>query len=251
LSNILERIFSEAKLRKARKDASLLRRRGLCLCISLLAAFAPLGLLHFTTPMMTKGEIAFMVALMFTALALVLFLNGRQLLLGMLVIPLSLFGVSFLGFYAFHSAREAKLSALRVRLDEYLALGSLVNQKPAKLEAGQPVLLRKLIAIDPTKRDVDPIQILLPAGLRADKPDEVRTVLWLNWGEEPVGQYPRGGTAFRRFCELSAIELGQTPKLKYRNRFTGEDPPAKGGASNLYGKPPIAEILQFLKSAVE
>ncbi len=72
---------------------------------------------------------------------------------------------------------------LRVRLDEYLALGSLVNQKAAKLETGQSVLHRKLVAIDPKKRDVDPIQILLPAGLRADKPDEVRTVLWLDWGE--------------------------------------------------------------------
>lgn len=66
-----------------------------------------------------------------------------------------------------------------------------------------------------------------------------------------MGKYPGGGTAYRRFCDLSAIELGQPPKLKYRNRFTGEEPPTKGGSSNLYGKPPIAEILTFLKSAVE
>lgn len=99
LPNIFEKLFPEAKLRQARQDAILLRRRGLCFCISMLAVFAPLGFFRFTSSMMTKGEIAFIAALMLTATAFVLILNGPQLLLGMLILPLSLFGVSLIGFF--------------------------------------------------------------------------------------------------------------------------------------------------------
>jgi len=88
---------------------------------------------------------------------------------------------------------------------------------------------------------------ILPNDLRADAPEEIATVLCLSWGEEAMGDYPEGGTAYRRYCDVRAVELSDPPRLLWKKRFFGGLPPDEGSSSNLYGKPPYSEIIEYLE----
>jgi hypothetical protein len=89
----------------------------------------------------------------------------------------------------------------------------------------------------------------LPADLRANTPEEVDTVVWLEWGEERLGKtrseppmthYTLEG--IRYTCKVTIIDKRTNCKVG-ETSFQGSDPRGKG---NYAGDKPYAEILAYL-----
>src|SRR5262245_48161547 len=82
------------------------------------------------------------------------------------------------GFGIWYLDHTMKLSPFQSHLQEYLA-------QPKPGEAGQTqagYIKGKVITVEPNKRELDWLYFDLPADLRAKKPEEVGTVVWLRWG---------------------------------------------------------------------
>lgn len=214
-------------------------------CLGAFSAMAPGLIFKFSTPMMYKWEEETGIALMVLGALLGYFLTARRTIVGLLIFPVAFFGVSFLCWNAFFTIRELKVATLRPRLADYT---NFKFERQAG-DANRDLRIKgKIVAVDLNKRIIDPIHLLLPDELRADKPDEVGIVLQLSWGEEPVGRYPRGGMALRRFCVARIIEYSGKHRLLHEERFYGGGPPDRGSSSDLYGQPPYSEIIEFLKT---
>jgi hypothetical protein len=84
--------------------------------------------------------------------------------------------------------------------------------------------------------------------LRANQPEEVGTVVWLEWGEKKVGQYgASGGGAFVRTCNVTIIDHAQR-LIVGRHYAEGGPPPttSRRGASQ-YGSYPTENIVNYLR----
>jgi hypothetical protein len=215
-------------------------------CLGGIAAMAPLMFLEHTGPVMTRTENVISLVLMALGLILGFLLGVRRPVLGLVVVPLCVFAVSFgTSWFLLVHLRSAKLAPLRGHLHEYTDLA--IDPEGPGAEKGA-IVRRKMVVIDRQKKDIDPLQHLLPDDLQADGPEEVRTVVWLEWGAKQVGVYPRGGKPFQRFVDVSVIDLGQPPKLLIRKRFYGSPPPQQGESDDRYGGAPLQDIISFLRS---
>src|SRR5262245_29904433 len=109
-----------------------------------------------------------------------------------------------------------------------------------------------MITIDWKNRKVDYIYFDLPRELRAETPDDVETVAWLEWGEVREDEYEGGGWAIRYICTVTVFDLA-TKKAIAQQKCKGGEPPhytTTPAGSNDYGSKPTAEIVSFLRSVV-
>src|SRR5262245_10164060 len=98
------------------------------------------------------------------------------------------------------------LSKFKGSLPEYVSY-ALPNQGPEPRKPGGPAetvenwgtpgsARPKMITVNPGESpSVDWIYYSLPRSLQAQTPDEVETVVWLEWSEANVGDYEGGGQA--------------------------------------------------------
>jgi hypothetical protein len=217
--------------------------------LTALACLAPWFIIGYLSPTMNKLETVVLCSLVSGGFMIGFFIGSRRPRVGFIGLPLAAFAVSFITVFTFYSIREAKLSALRARLSDYTAL----NLRPLDKSKGEHLRVRrKFVAIDQDKKEIDPLQIVLPDDLRASVPGEVRTVLYLKWGEEEVGKYANGGLAIRRLCDLTIIDFGDVPAPFATKRILGDDPPdhisGNNSSSKIYGRPPYAQIIDYLRS---
>jgi hypothetical protein len=153
--------------------------------------------------------------------------------------------VSVAAGFSFHGIREARLAPLRERLREYNNLVSLAVSD----QGNMPVHVQpKMIAIDFITKNIDDLHVLLPATLRADEPDEIQTVVYLRWDKRAVGQFSGGGTNYARTCEVTVVVLGQPPRCVCVKQIEGPPYDKDGGSSDLYGRMPNREVIEFLAS---
>ena len=117
-----------------------------------------------------------------------------------------------------------------------------------------PALRGKVITIDTDKDTVDSLTFpKLSEGLRAMKPEEVGTVVRIQWSKERVGVYKdtktaeETGDAFRSFGKVSIIDWEQK-KVIGSKTFVG-DAPVKGLTRDggFQGEWPMFEIVQYLE----
>jgi hypothetical protein len=209
------------------------------------ASIAPIAYFRITSPEMTRLELVTALSLMVLGALFGFLLGSRRPVLGLVVVPLCIGALSFASWILFVHFRDARTTALRHHLSEYT---SLAIQPDDPGDEKGIIIRRKVVAIDREKNEIDSLQYLLPDDLRADRPEEVRTVLWLEAGKREVGVYPRGGKAYQRYTDVKVIDLNQPPKLLIRKRIYGGNPPERGSSSNLYGSPPYQEIIDFLRS---
>lgn len=111
-----------------------------------------------------------------------------------------------------------------------------------------PALVGKVVVIDRKEREVDDLHFDLPETLRAKEPEEVGTVVWVEWGQIQEGSYTDGSAAYIQTCVVTVIDREKWEVLG-RNTFQGASPPSfkKGGGSRT-GSKPTKEIVQYLSS---
>jgi hypothetical protein len=96
----------------------------------------------------------------------------------------------------------------------------------------------------------------LPSDLRPRSPDQVGTVLWLDWTDRC--RYAGGPTPFvltvaavAEICQVTVIDAKSNCKLAVRTFISDADnpPPGKPRPENkLYPEPPYAEIVAWLRT---
>ena len=93
---------------------------------------------------------------------------------------------------------------------------------------------------------IDEFYSELPTELRARTPEEVKTVIWLEWTRNVVGRYTSGAEAHQFKCTLSVIDRTRNAMIGQKT-FYGANPPEK--TSNVtFGTLPLDEILQYVTS---
>jgi len=144
--------------------------------------------------------------------------------------------------------RAAELTLLQERLPEYLRAG-------LRSELDKPPYVKgKVIVIDINTRNIDGTYFALPEDLRARSPEEVETIVLLEWGKLKVGEYEPTKTnvlavdALVLTCKASLIDK-QRGLIVGESQFRGGDPPPRldVGKAN-YGPKPTPQIINWLKS---
>ncbi len=98
------------------------------------------------------------------------------------------------------------------------------------------------------KQAIDYLYFDLPPELKAQTPEEVGTVVWLEWGEDQVGDYDDDDPAFVQTVKVSVIDK-ERGRMVGQKSFRGGPPPnTKTYDGPGYGPKPTAEIVQYLTS---
>jgi hypothetical protein len=177
--------------------------------------------------------------------------GNKVFLLILLVIALGVggfFGIRYL-------VRQGELSAFTNRLAEYTAPPQKEAQTEPNPQGGPPFanpqrgyVKGKVIPVDLANQKIDWFYYDLPDDLKARTPEQVGTVVWLEWGERKVGQYgTSGGGAFVRTCNVTVIDHAQRA-IVGRHYIEGGPPPttSRRGASQ-YGSYPTEGIVNYLR----
>jgi hypothetical protein len=145
-------------------------------------------------------------------------------------------------FYYFVGRHEQKIKPFKDRLPEYTAI--------TRTQVGDPYLKGKIIAIDKNRNIIDKLYYDLSEELRANTPEEVGTIVWLQCDENVVGYYgstqTEGSEATYWTCDVTIIDKSIPAILEKRN-FAGAPPPSKSAGSGTGGKP-TKEIIDYLVS---
>jgi hypothetical protein len=139
--------------------------------------------------------------------------------------------------------RSSASGKFKGQIEGYLA----INKE--QMDQG-PYLKGKMVVISKRDKEVDEeVSSGLPPELQAAGPEEVGTIVILNWRGDVRGPYV-GSSAFgmRHKCELSVIDRSLGAIIG-RQDFYGGDPPAVVSANargDIYGSKPIDQIVAYL-----
>jgi hypothetical protein len=147
---------------------------------------------------------------------------------------------------AMHSSEVA---LFKDELPGYVALKPSAKPKEVgRLGVAKP----KMITVNAQgKGEVEWMYFDLPADMRAGKPENVETVVLLDWGRSHVAPYEGGGAAYRHTCDVYVVDK-ESKKLRAFQTFTGGEPPSQTSTpagSDDYGSKPTQQIVDFLKAA--
>jgi len=116
-------------------------------------------------------------------------------------------------------------------------------------QVDKPYLSGRIIPVDVGDKRIDGIYAALPVELRADRPEDVATIVWLQWGKIKVGEYQQNKVeALVLTCKVTVIDK-QSGLIVGENEFRGSNPPERwhAGVPN-YGSKPTAPVIDWLKS---
>jgi hypothetical protein len=137
------------------------------------------------------------------------------------------------------------------KLKEYVAI---VPHDAVPLE--KPYLAGKAVIVEKTAQggQISEVHLALPPDIRSEGPEEVSTVVLIEWKDVRVGEYRQSGRdsgtiAIRVDADIRIID----PKnrlLLARQTFTGGDPPSKPprNAAHARGPKPIAKIVGYISA---
>lgn len=153
-------------------------------------------------------------------------------------------GVIALGVAGFfgvrHLIRGRKLAPFKEQMAAYTA--------QPKGEAKEMPLRGKIIPIDIDKKEVDDIYWEMPEDMRADKPDDVGTIVWLKWGKEQIGTYTGGSAAEVQTVVVTVIDKKEGVQTHTTSLRGGNPPQSKKSSQSGVGPKPTTEIINFLKA---
>jgi hypothetical protein len=134
------------------------------------------------------------------------------------------------------------------KMSEYLTLVPADAPVP---EEATPYINGKILAIDKTNEVGAPsaVHVALPEELRAQSPEEVGTVVWVEWKETRFGTYGDSGiVAYRIDADVTVIDAVKKVVIA-RETFQGGDPPstAPAGGGPGRGPRPVAKIVGYLE----
>jgi hypothetical protein len=171
---------------------------------------------------------------------------NSQNVAGLVVLGVMVAGVAgVIGYMEYQESKKAEhLAMFEARLTEYTSMPAAPSGS-FRSGPAQP----KMITIDWKARKADRLYFELPKEMQAQNPDEVQTVVWLQWGEDRIEEYDGGGWACRHLCTVTVYDKA-SKKCVAQENFVGGDPPETTNTpagSNDYGTKPNDQILFFLR----
>jgi hypothetical protein len=111
-----------------------------------------------------------------------------------------------------------------------------------------PYVRDRVVAVDRSTKKVADLHFRLSAPLKALRPGEVGTVVWVECASDSSGVYTDGAGAFVHRCEVTVVDLARHAAIAQRS-FRGSNPPAvKRGAGPRYGSMPTDEMLAYVEN---
>ena len=147
------------------------------------------------------------------------------------------------GVYGIRScSQNAETKPFASHLSEYTFFPALKDSSSSTTIRG------KVITIDKTKTEIDDTFFDLPTELKATKPEEVGTVVWVSCSEYVAGTYVSGSKAYVQTCEVTVIDKSSASIIGKRS-LTGSQPPqTKTYSGDWHGSKPKSEIVDYIKS---
>jgi hypothetical protein len=140
--------------------------------------------------------------------------------------------------------QSADIKLFQEHIEDYV---SIPNQQ-AISPFTESYLTGKVITVDINKNEIDQIYFDLPEDLVAKTPEEVGTIIWLNWGEVLVGRYTDGAGGYRIICEVTIIDKANSEIID-KETLSGSDPiSVKEGSGNRYGSKPTSEVIDYIST---
>jgi len=175
-------------------------------------------------------------------------------LIGLLTLfVLSSAALAYLAFVHPTTIRPGIEAAFEGRLAPFLEPPAEDNLNPA---AAPPPLAPKLLVLDreanltgiPSVRPGRPatMHFLLTPSLRAARPEEVGTIVWLDWRANRVSIYSSGKQAYEVACEVTVLDAANRRVLARRTFDGGPPPPQVPRGEDGFGALPEAEIAAWL-----
>jgi hypothetical protein len=106
-----------------------------------------------------------------------------------------------------------------------------------------------MVVVDRASKDVDWLLFDLPSDLRASGPQDVATVVLLDWGKKQVDSYENGAPAYQQEVTVTVVDLA-TKAVIGQQHFVGGEPPQsiESSSSSGTGSKPTQEVVDYLKS---
>ncbi len=154
---------------------------------------------------------------------------------------------SFFGIRAI--VRANKVAPFKPNIDSYVALAIPAGTpSPKGPPSAQGKVKGRMITVDQDKREINYVYFDLPDELRAEKPEDVATVVLIRWSTEVVGQYSGGGPAERQLANVTVVNLADK-QVVAQQQFKGGDPPqSKKRSQSGMGSKPDTQVVDFLKA---
>lgn len=183
-------------------------------------------------------------------------LMGRFDLISMIVLAVCGLACIPLGYKLFFDGNRARGAAEKAFSGQLDKFNKLLEDDGAELANPKPALKGRVLVLDqqagqmPGIRSgqISDVQFELPRGMRAGKPSDVATVVWLRWKREEQTPGYRNSKAYRVSCEVVLVDPKQ-PAILDRKGFVGGPPPsAVVSGQDGYGSLPTANIVKYLLS---
>ena len=151
--------------------------------------------------------------------------------------------VAVIAFFVYRGIKtSAYLKPFKALSEQNLALTNL------KEDTGAAYINRKLITVDKDTKEIDRLFLKLDKELRPESPEDVGTVIWLDWGRSTYGSYTDGAKAYRKTCQITVIDLDKG-LIVDRRSFSGSKPPgSKSGGGSRSGSKPTREVIKYIES---
>ncbi len=163
---------------------------------------------------------------------------------------LVIFGTVAVGsviFVANQYRKEKEREPFQAKVDRFLFQPTNELVYEYKLPKAALKIPGKIIIVDTKTRKIDPAFNELPAALKPANPDEVKTIVWVEYQHLDKGKYNDGTTAYQTVAKLTLIDASNNRYL-WLTEVRGKLPPEK---ANKTGKDfieyPAEEIAQYLQ----
>lgn len=85
--------------------------------------------------------------------------------------------------------------------------------------------VKKILVIDATTRQIDPIFFAINSVMQADTPEQVDLFVELSWGEKIIGYYDKGGGVAKQPMVMVKVINARRKEIVIEQTITGSEPP--------------------------
>ena len=160
------------------------------------------------------------------------------------------------GFFGVRNLmRKSKIAPLREKMATYIVHADQLCQAAVMGPQGLPIsflraapIKMKMVVIDPREKEIDSLYWDLPEGLRATKPEEVGTIVWLEWDKVQTMIYDTK-PGWQHYVKITVIDAARN-EVVAEGCCIGGMPPSSisSNDSEGNGSKPNDDIVRFLSS---
>lgn len=164
---------------------------------------------------------------------------------------LIIFGAVFVGsvIYLVNQYRKEKeREPFQKQIEKYLVQPANELAEEFKLPKETLKIPGKIIIVDTKAKQVDPAFNDLPAPLKPANPDDVQTIVWVEYLFRDTGKYNDGSTAYQTNAKLTLIDANSR-KYLWLATVSGRWPPEKRHKDGKdFIEYPAEQIVRYLQN---